>query len=299
MISSAYHPCYELELPRGHRFPMEKYPMLKEQLIYEGTFSRENFFTPKKLDRKIIENVHDRNYVQKLLDLTLNNSEIRKIGFPLNKKLIDREMTIAGGTLECCLKALDNGISFNIAGGTHHAFSNRGEAFCLLNDQAIAAQYLINKLDINKILIIDLDVHQGNGTAEIFKKNHKVFTFSMHGKKNYPFQKIKSDLDIELLDGTEDHQYLEILNENLNVLINKVNPEFIFYLSGVDILKTDKLGRLSMSIKGCKLRDEIVISKCYEKKIPVQCSMGGGYSEELKIILEAHSNTFRIASKIF
>ena len=299
MIFIAYHPCYELELPKGHRFPMDKYPMLRKQLIYEGTFSKENFFTPQKLDKNIIEKVHDKNYVKKLLTLSLNKSEARKIGFPLSNKLINREMTIAGGTFECCMKAFANGIAFNIAGGTHHAFSDRAEAFCLLNDQAIAAQHLINKFNLKKILIIDLDVHQGNGTAEIFRKNKKVFTFSMHGKKNYPFQKIKSDLDIELLDGTEDQQYLDILNEKLNMVFDKIKPEFIFYLSGVDILKTDKLGRISMTIEGCKLRDEIVLNKCFEKKIPVQCSMGGGYSEELKIILEAHSNTFRVASKIF
>ena len=299
MIFIAYHPCYELELPRGHRFPMDKYPMLKKQLIYEGTFSNENFFVPKKIDRNIVEKVHNKNYVQKLLTLSLNKSEIRRIGFPLNKKLIDREMTIAGGTLECCIRAFENGISLNVAGGTHHAFSNKGEAFCLLNDQAIAAQYLINEHKLKKILIIDLDVHQGNGTAEIFRKNKKVFTFSMHGKKNYPFQKIKSDLDVELLDGTEDQQYLDILSEKLNMIFDKIKPEFIFYLAGVDILKTDKLGRLSMTLEGCRLRDEIILNKCFERKIPVQCSMGGGYSEELKIILEAHSNTFRIASKIF
>ena len=299
MIFVAYHPCYELKLPKGHRFPMDKYPMLKEQLIYEGVFSNENFFTPKKIDKNIIEKVHDKNYVKKLLNLSLNKSEIRRIGFPFNEELINREMTIAGGTLECCIKALDNGISLNIAGGTHHAFSNKGEAFCLLNDQAIAAQHLINNFNINKILIIDLDVHQGNGTAEIFRNNNKVFTFSMHGKKNYPFQKMKSDLDIELLDETEDKEYLNILNEELNIIFDKIKPEFIFYLSGVDILNTDKLGRLSMTLEGCKLRDEIVLKKCFEDEIPLQCSMGGGYSEDLKIILEAHTNTFRIASKIF
>lgn len=299
MIFIAYHPCYKLELPNGHRFPMEKYPLLKEQLLYEGTFSRENFFTPEKLDIKIIEKVHKKSYVEKLLNLCLNKNEIRRIGFPLNEELINREITIAGGTVECCIKAFDNGISFNVAGGTHHAFSDKGEGFCLLNDQAIAAQHLINKFDLNKVLIIDLDVHQGNGTAEIFKENDKVFTFSMHGKKNYPFQKRKSDLDIELLDGTGDQQYLDTLNEKLDMLFDEVKPDFVFYLSGVDILETDKLGRLSVTIEGCKLRDQMVLGKCFKNSIPVQCSMGGGYSEDLKIILEAHSNTFRIASKIF
>ncbi len=299
MIFVAYHPCYKLELPSGHRFPMEKYPLLKEQLLYEGTFSRENFFTPEKLDIKIIEKVHKKSYVEKLLNLCLDKNEIRRIGFPLNEELINREITIAGGTVECCIKAFDNGISFNVAGGTHHAFSDKGEGFCLLNDQAIAAQYLINKFDLKKVLIIDLDVHQGNGTAEIFKGNDKVFTFSMHGKKNYPFQKRKSDLDIELLDGTGDQEYLNILYEKLDMLFDKVKPEFVFYLSGVDILETDKLGKLNITIEGCKLRDQMVLSKCFKSSIPIQCSMGGGYSEDLKVILEAHSNTFRIASNIF
>ena len=299
MIFVAYHPCYKLELPSGHRFPMEKYPLLKEQLLYEGTFSRENFFTPEKLDIKIIEKVHKKSYVEKLLNLCLDKNEIRRIGFPLNEELINREITIAGGTVECCIKAFDNGISFNVAGGTHHAFSDKGEGFCLLNDQAIAAQYLINKFDLKKVLIIDLDVHQGNGTAEIFKENDKVFTFSMHGKKNYPFQKRKSDLDIELLDGTGDQEYLNILYEKLDMLFDKVKPEFVFYLSGVDILETDKLGKLNITIEGCKLRDQMVLSKCFKSSIPIQCSMGGGYSEDLKVILEAHSNTFRIASNIF
>tara|TARA_B100000963_G_C22632905_1_gene675941 strand:+ start:1969 stop:2868 length:900 start_codon:yes stop_codon:yes gene_type:complete len=299
MIFVAYHPCYKLELPNGHRFPMDKYPLLKEQLLYEGTFSRENFFKPEKLDIKIIEKVHKKSYVEKLLNLCLNKNEIRRIGFPLNEELINREITIAGGTVECCTKAFDNGISLNVAGGTHHAFSDKGEGFCLLNDQAIAAQHLINKFDLNKVLIIDLDVHQGNGTAEIFKGNDKVFTFSMHGKKNYPFQKRKSDLDVELLDGTGDLQYLDILYEKLDMLFDEVKPDFVFYLSGVDILETDKIGRLNVTIEGCKLRDQMVLSKCFESGIPVQCSMGGGYSEDLKIILEAHSNTFRIASKIY
>ena len=299
MIFVAYHPCYKLELPNGHRFPMEKYPLLKKQLLYEGTFSKENFFTPEKLDVKIIEKVHKKSYVEKLLNLCLDKNEIRRIGFPLNEELINREITIAGGTVECCIKAFENGISLNVAGGTHHAFSDKGEGFCLLNDQAIAAQHLINKFDLNKVLIIDLDVHQGNGTAEIFEGNDKVFTFSMHGKKNYPFQKRKSDLDIELLDGTGDQQYLDILYEKLDMLFDEIKPDFVFYLSGVDILETDKLGRLKVTVEGCKLRDQMVLSKCFKSSIPVQCSMGGGYSEDLKIILEAHSNTFRIASKIF
>jgi acetoin utilization deacetylase AcuC-like enzyme len=195
--------------------------------------------------------------------------------------------------------ALKHGIAFNIAGGTHHAFTNRGEAFCLLNDQAIGAQYLLDKKLVKKILIVDLDVHQGNGTAEIFQKNTKVFTFSMHGKNNYPFRKEISDLDIALDDCTNNQTYLAILNEILPQLIRDVKPDFIFYLAGVDILATDKLGKLGYSIEGCKKRDEIVLSYCKKLEIPVQVSMGGGYSPEIKTILEAHANTFRVARSIF
>ena len=187
----------------------------------------------------------------------------------------------------------------NIAGGTHHAFSDRGEAFCLLNDQAIAAQYLLDHQLAKKILIVDLDVHQGNGTAEIFKDNPAVFTFSMHGAKNYPFQKEASDLDLPLADGIEDEAYLQLLKSTLPQLLDKVQPDFVFYLCGVDIVATDKLGRLGMSIAGCKARDVYVLATLKEREIPVQCSMGGGYSKDIKIILDAHANTFRIAQELY
>jgi acetoin utilization deacetylase AcuC-like enzyme len=231
--------------------------------------------------------------------LNLSKAEIRKIGFPLSQELIDREIMIAGGTVQGALKALEFGISMNIAGGTHHAFKAHGEAFCLLNDQAIAAQYLLDHGHASKILIVDLDVHQGNGTAEIFESNPAVFTFSMHGKKNYPFHKTKSDLDLELEDACTDKQFLAILKETLPKLIDETQPDFIFYLCGVDVLATDKLGRLEMSIAGCKERDAYVLELCKKNLIPVQCSMGGGYSKDIKIIIEAHANTFRVAKNIF
>ena len=196
-------------------------------------------------------------------------------------------------------KALKHGISMNIAGGTHHAFSDRGEAFCLLNDQAIAAKYLLKNKKINKILIIDLDVHQGNGTASIFKSNKNVFTFSMHGANNFPFKKEQSNLDIELEDNTSDIIYINKLEQIISQLINEIKPQFIFYLSGVDVINTDKLGRLSLSIEGCKKRDQIIFSICKNKEIPVQCSMGGGYSKDIKTIVNAHSNTFKVAKEIF
>jgi acetoin utilization deacetylase AcuC-like enzyme len=298
-IPIAYHSSYKLSLPKEHRFPMEKYELLPKKLLDKGISKKTDFFLPYYPKTESIVEVHDKEYVLKLKNLKLSRSEIRRIGFPLSKELIDREFLIAGGTILGATKALTQRISMNIAGGTHHSFSNKGEGFCLLNDQAIAAKYLLKNNNINKILIIDLDVHQGNGTASIFKSNKQVFTFSMHGAKNYPFKKEKSDLDIGLKDNTSDFEYLTILKKTLPSLIKKVKPDFIFYLSGVDVIKTDKLGRLSLSIEGCKERDRFVFSICEKENIPVQCSMGGGYSEDIDIIVDAHLNTYKMAKEIY
>lgn len=299
MFPIAYHPIYKHPLPDGHRFPMLKYDLLPQQLLLEGTAVETNFFQPQKASLNDVLAVHTQEYVTKLINLQLDAKSARKIGFPLSKELVERELIIAQGTISGCKKAFETKIAFNIAGGTHHAFSNSGEAFCLLNDQAIAAQYLLNNNLASKILIIDLDVHQGNGTAEIFSNNCEVFTFSIHGKNNYPFRKEISDLDIALNDDTKDQEYLSILMEIFPELILKQKPDFIFYLAGVDILATDKLGKLSCTIEGCKKRDEFVFSMCEKFEIPVQVSMGGGYSPEIKTIIEAHSNTFRAARNIY
>ncbi len=299
MLKIAYHPIYKHELPKGHRFPMEKYDLLPQQLIYEGTCVEENFFEPEIPNNKHFFTVHDPEYFFDLLNIQLSQKAARKIGFPLSEVLIKREMIIADGTMKASKFALENGIAMNIAGGTHHAFSNRGEAFCMLNDQAIGAKYLQNKGLVKKILIVDLDVHQGNGTAEIFKNDASVFTFSMHGKSNYPFIKEKSDLDIALENNTKDDEYLFILKETLPKLIQQEKPDFIYYLCGVDVVETDKLGKLSLTIEGCKERDRFVLQMCFNNKIPVMCSMGGGYSKDINIIVNAHANTFRLAHEIF
>jgi len=278
---------------------MEKYDLLPKQLIHEGTCDPDDFFSPKPLSDSIVKTVHQSDYVDRLRDQDLNRSEIRKIGFPISQQLVEREFVIAGGTVEGALKALKNGIAFNIAGGTHHAYPTHGEAFCMLNDQAIAAHYLLDQQLVKKVLIIDLDVHQGNGTAVIFEKENRTFTFSMHGQKNYPFKKEESDWDIPLDDHTNDEVYLNILNETLPKLFNRVDPDFVFYLSGVDVVATDRLGRLAMSVEGCKKRDEMVLEYCYQRSIPVQCSMGGGYSKDIKLIIEAHANTYRVAQRIY
>ncbi|MBC7440882.1 MAG: histone deacetylase [Flavobacterium sp.] len=299
MFPIAYHPIYKHPLPDGHRFPMLKYDLLPQQLLLEGTAIESDFFEPQKADLNDVLTVHSQEYVSKLINLQLDAKAVRKIGFPLSDELVKRELIIAQGTISGCKKALETKIAFNIAGGTHHAFSNSGEAFCLLNDQAIAAQYLLNNKLASKILIVDLDVHQGNGTAEIFSDNNKIFTFSMHGKNNYPFKKEISDLDIALDDNTKDQEYLSILMKTLPELIANQKPDFIFYLAGVDILASDKLGKLSCTIEGCKKRDAFVLSLCKELEIPVQVSMGGGYSPEIKTIIEAHSNIFRAARSIY
>lgn len=299
MIKIAFHPIYKHPLPEGHRFPMEKYDLLPQQLLYEGTCTEDNFFEPQIPINTHFFTVHEPNYFFDLLNLRLSQKAARKIGFPLSEGLIEREMIIADGTMKASEFAVQHGIAMNIAGGTHHAFSNRGEAFCLLNDQAIGAKYLQNNHLANKILIVDLDVHQGNGTAEIFQNDDTVFTFSMHGKSNYPFQKEKSDLDIPLENGTTDKTYLQILKDILPKLIHQEKPNFIYYLCGVDVIETDKLGKLSLTIEGCKERDRFVLQTCFDHKIPVMCSMGGGYSPNIKTIVEAHANTFRLAQEIY
>ena len=299
MLKIAFNNNYIHPLEENHRFPMIKYELIPEQLIRENTCSDKNFFKPEMIDEKIVLKTHQLQYFDRLKKQKLSSKEIREIGFPMSKDLYIREMTISKGTIDCVNFSIDNGISMNIAGGTHHAFYDRGEAFCMLNDQAIAANYILDNGLGKKILIIDLDVHQGNGTASIFKNNNSVFTLSFHGKNNYPFRKEKSDLDIELNDNTDDEIYLNLLKETIPEILDKTEPDFIFYLSGVDVLKNDKLGRLSMSIEGCKERDKYIIETCYNNSIPIQISMGGGYSSILKDIIEAHSNTFRLAQEIY
>lgn len=298
MFPIAFHPIYKHPLPEGHRFPMLKYELLPQQLLHEGIALKTDFFETEIIPIETVLRIHTKEYVSDLLDLTLDARAARKIGFPLSKELVERELRIAQGTILGSEKAFETKVAFNIAGGTHHAYSNRGEAFCLLNDQAIAAQYLLDKKLAKKILIIDLDVHQGNGTAEIFQKNDNVFTFSTHGKSNYPFKKETSDLDIAFEDNTSDEDFLKTISEIIPKLIEQQKPDFIFYLAGVDILASDKLGKLGCSIDGCKKRDEIVFQNCEHYQIPVQVSMGGGYSPEIKTIIEAHANTYRVAKDI-
>ena len=295
----AYHPIYAHPLPEGHRFPMLKYELIPAQLLYEGSIEPSDIFAPLPCNEATILLTHDPFYWNDLKHLQLTPQHIRRIGFPLAEQLVQREIVIAQGTIDCCHLALQQGMAMNVAGGTHHAFTNRGEGFCMLNDMAIAANYLLYNNFVQQILIVDLDVHQGNGTAQIFQHENRVFTFSMHGGHNYPFIKEKSDLDIPLADGIGDAEYLDLLNKSLYDIMEKLEPDFVFFLSGVDILSTDKYGKLNISMAGCKQRDELVFNYCKKYSIPVTVAMGGGYSADLKVIVEAHCNTFRVAKNLY
>jgi acetoin utilization deacetylase AcuC-like enzyme len=278
---------------------MVKYELIAEQLLYEGIVREAQLFHPQRLEESIALQTHSTSYWDKLTNLTLTKSEERAIGFPINQHFIERGRYISGGTVQCVTYALQYGISMNVAGGTHHAFRDRGEGFCCLNDQAVAANWLLSQDPSQKILIIDLDVHQGNGTASIFQGEPRVFTFSMHGAKNYPLRKEKSNLDLDLPDGLTDQPYLAMLNKQLPLIAEQFQPSFIFYQSGVDILETDKLGRLNITRDGCKKRDQLVFDFCKKNNLPIVVSMGGGYSPKLADIVDAHVNTFKAAQEIF
>lgn len=295
----AFSPIYHHPLPPGHRFPMAKYSLLPEQLLREGIVQEHSFFAPDTLSEERIIRTHQKEYWEKLREGNLSRQEERRTGFPWDPILVERERIICNGTAMNAEYAIADRVSFNIAGGTHHAYSNRGEGFCLLNDNAIGAHHLLDSNLAKKIIIIDLDVHQGNGTAEIFENDPRVFTFSMHGGNNYPLHKEKSDLDIPLPDGIQDKDYLKLLDTHLNRVLDQFQPDFAFYQAGVDILSTDKLGRLGVTESGCAARDRFVFERLQACRIPVAVNMGGGYSEKLSDILNAHVNTFRIARDIF
>lgn len=299
MIKIAYSPVYKYKLPDGHRFPMDKYELIPQQLLYEGLVTEANFFHPKQLSKTQILLTHTEDYYERLHHLPLERKLERAIGFPVREDLIERGKYIAHGTLDCAYYAMENGVSLNVAGGTHHAFANRGEGFCIFNDIAIASNILLDRGSVDQILIIDLDVHQGNGTAKLFENNDKVFTLSVHGQKNYPLRKEKSDLDIELPDGCNDKTYIATIYQILPEIMDNINPRLIFYLSGVDVLEVDKLGRLSLSMEGCRQRDTFVFEEAKKRNIPVAVCMGGGYAPKISDIVNAHANTFRSAFDIF
>ena len=299
MLKIAWSELYEHTLPEGHRFPMEKYGLIPEQLLYEGAISKENLYAPAPISEETILRTHSQAYWDKLKFGKLTPREVRRTGFPYSARLIERGKHIPGGTIQNVRFAQQYGVAINGAGGTHHAYADRGEGFCLLNDIAIAANELLFSGEIKQALVVDLDVHQGNGTAKLFENRPEVFTFSMHCEANYPLHKERSDLDISLPAYTGDSEYLKRLENILPKLVERINPDIVFYLSGVDVLETDKLGKLSLSRDGCRLRDRFVFEVCRDANVPVAVSLGGGYSPQLRDIVEAHCNTFREAINIY
>ena len=299
MIRFSTSDAYPIHLPEGHRFPMEKYSLIRQQMLYEGVITPSQVFSPELLTDEEITLTHSPDFWQRARSGGLTDRECRKIGFPNSPQLVDRSIASASGTVRCAENALNDGCGINFAGGTHHAFFDRGEGYCLLNDVAIAANLLIHRDQIQKALVIDLDVHQGNGTAALFSDNESVFTFSLHCRENYPFRKETSDLDIELPAGTGDAHYLTVLQEQLPTLIEQVQPDLVFYIAGVDVLGTDKLGKLELSLEGCYQRDHWVISQCQQHNLPLVIVMGGGYSEKLTTIVKAHCSTFKLATELY
>ncbi len=299
MLKIAYSDVFRYSVPDKHRFPMQKYTMIPERLLSEGTITTDNFFAPKRLTENEILTTHTEDYWHKLKTQTLPRKEARPIGFEMTEALVDRGRYIAHATYECALYAQQYGVAMNVAGGTHHAFADHGEGFCVFNDVCIASNLLLNRGQVQKVLIVDLDVHQGNGNASIMANEPRVFVFSMHGAKNYPFRKERSDLDIELDNDTGDAEYLQILMNTLPRLISDVAPDMIFYQSAVDVLATDKLGKLGLTQAGCKARDEYVLQQAKAANIPVAIVMGGGYSEDIDDVVEAHCNTFRVAQQMY
>ncbi|MEM7656092.1 MAG: histone deacetylase, partial [Bacteroidota bacterium] len=285
-------------LPEGHRFPIQKYGLIREQLLREGTVEAHQFAESDPCAESDILLVHTTEYWKAVKSLRLTPRQMRKIGFPQSATLVDRSRRSCQGTLAAALHALQHGIGLNIAGGTHHAFADAGEGFCLLNDLAITAGHLLKQQLASSILILDLDVHQGNGTARIFQGKEAVFTFSMHGAKNYPLLKEHSDLDVEMPVGTEDEAYLRELAKQLDHL-KALQPDMVLYQAGIDVLATDRLGTLSLSREGAKTRDRMVLSRCQAWEVPVAVCMGGGYSRRLADTVEGHSNTFRVAAELY
>ena len=288
------HKDYEAQLNDDNKFPIKKFGELAKALIKNKIVK--NFFIPEPCSVETLKEAHTEDYINKIKNKTLDKNEIRKIGFPLVDSVVRRSFIATGGTVLATKLALNYGIACNTAGGSHHATSNEGAGFCVFNDVAVAAKYLTSRGLANKILIIDLDVHQGNGNSEIFKNDNQVFTFSMHSKVNYPAKKSVSDLDIELEENLEDREYINILKNNLKYL-NEEEFDFVFYIAGVDIHYNDRLGKLKISDNGIFERDELVIDNFFSNKIPICGVLGGGYNEDFHKLVELHSSLHKTCAK--
>jgi acetoin utilization deacetylase AcuC-like enzyme len=296
-LRAFYSDHFVLPLPEGHKFPMAKYSRLRERILAEGIVSPDDLHEAPLAAIEDLRLVHDAGYVDAVLKGTVAPEIQRRIGFPWSPQMVERSRRSVGATIAAAHAALDEGVAANLAGGTHHAFADRGEGFCVFNDVAVAARVLQKNQLARRIAIVDLDVHQGNGTAAIFDGDASVFTFSMHGDKNFPFKKEASDLDVPLADGTGDDEYLSLLQSHLPGVLNRHQPDFVFYLAGADPFEGDRLGRLKMTIEGLKQRDEIVMEACTRARLPIAISMSGGYATDIDAIVAIHTNTIRTACR--
>lgn len=293
-----YSPYYYADIGEGHVFPIRKFEMVRDLLLKEGTLRDEEIFEPEPAKVEDLLLVHTEDYITRLVAGTLTAKEVRKLGLPWSQSLVRRSFHAISGTINAARYALESGIASNLAGGTHHAYPDRGEGFCVLNDVAVAIRVLQRENLAEKFLIVDCDVHQGNGTAFIFKDASEVFTFSMHGAKNYPLFKETSNLDIELEDGTGDDEFLETLEQALPRIFMH-NPDIIFYLGGADPYEKDKLGRLKLTQTGLMRRDELVLQFAKEHHTPIVTTMSGGYALDINDTVEIHANTIRAVKKVF
>ena len=293
-----YSDHFVLPLPEGHRFPMVKYSMLRERVARDGMCGPKELLTPRVVTDEEILRAHTPDYLRRVVSGSLSDKEVRRIGFPWSEKMVERSRRASGGTLGACLAALDEGFAANLAGGTHHAFSDRGEGYCVFNDSAIAARAVQAAGLVERVVIIDADVHQGNGTAKILHRDPTVFTFSIHGAKNFPFHKEESDLDAPLPDNADDTEFLQALETGLETALEAADARLAVYLAGADPFEGDRLGRLSVTKSGLAERDRLVLETCRERGIPVATTMAGGYATEVQDTVDVHFQSIKRAADL-
>jgi acetoin utilization deacetylase AcuC-like enzyme len=298
-MDALYSDHYVIELPAHHTFPIQKYRLIRERLLAERTLRTEDLLEPTLVDPSDARLVHTEEYWEGLTSGTLSASAIRRLGLPWSEALVRRSRASVQGTLTAARIAIRDRVAVNLAGGTHHAFPDRGEGYCVLNDIAIAVRCLQRDAWMQRMAILDCDVHQGNGTAAIFAGEPDVYTFSIHGANNYPLVKVPGSLDIGLSDGTADEEYLRLLEPAVPRILAEFRPGLVFYLAGVDPHERDRLGRLRLTHQGLRLRDELVLRACRDAGIPVAVTLGGGYGQEIQDTVEAHCNTVRAARAVF
>jgi acetoin utilization deacetylase AcuC-like enzyme len=292
----SYHPGYQVPLPAGHPFPISKYPLLAQQLLAEGVLVDADILEPEPIDLQTLELVHTGEYLRKLQSSGLSTAEQRRLGLPWSEALWQRSRLASAGTLLAARAALSDGLAGNLAGGTHHAFADHGEGFCVLNDVAVAVSKLRTEGTIERAAVIDLDVHQGNGTAAIFENVEDVFTFSMHGERNYPLAKMRSNVDVPLRDGVGDAEYLETLQRNLPSVLEGSEPDIAFFLAGVDVAAGDRYGKLALTEEGIRCRERMVIDAVRTRGVPLVIVLAGGYAATRARTVELHAHAFREAA---